>query len=105
MYWLDTLLVALLALGAALGFYSGFLCQIARILTFAIALMATIAFNDPATRLCQEQFLQGADSRIAQATAYVLVFLLVYISLFLATRLAIAGMRRRGPRSGGSAAG
>jgi uncharacterized membrane protein required for colicin V production len=93
MYWLDTLLLAILALGAALGFFSGFLWQIARILTLGIALLATIACNDAASHFLRDQLLREADPRIAQAIAYVLVFLLVYVALFLATRLLYEGIR------------
>src|SRR4051794_2044148 len=87
MYWLDTLLLVLLGLGAVLGFMSGLLWQVARIVTLAAALMATIACNEPATHFCREQVLREADPRISQAVAYVLVFLAVYLILFLATRL------------------
>lgn len=87
MYWLDTLLLVLLALGAALGFYSGFLWQIARILTLGAAVFATVTCNDAAARFCREQMLRDADPRIAQVAAYISVFLGVYLILFLATRL------------------
>jgi membrane protein required for colicin V production len=93
MYWLDTLLLALLALGGALGFFSGFLWQIARILTLGISLLATVACNDAASRFCQEHLLREADPRISQAVAYVAVFLGVYVVLFLATRLLHQGIR------------
>jgi membrane protein required for colicin V production len=93
MYWLDTLLLALLVLGAGIGFLSGFLQQISRILTLAIALVASVVCNDSASRFCREHLLQGADARIAQAVAYVLVFLSVYLVFFLAARLLYAGIR------------
>jgi membrane protein required for colicin V production len=93
MYWLDTLLLALLALGATLGFFSGFLWQIARILTLATALVVTVACNEPASLFCRDQLLRDADPRVSQAVAYVLVFLVVYLVLFLATRLLYAGIR------------
>jgi membrane protein required for colicin V production len=93
MYWLDTLLLVFLAVGAALGFFSGFLWQIARILTLAIAVVATVVCNDPASLFCREQLLRDADPRVAQAVAYVLVFLSVYVVLFLATRLLYKGIR------------
>jgi membrane protein required for colicin V production len=93
MYWLDTLLLALLALGVTLGFFSGFLWQIARILTLALSLVATVICNEPASLFCREQLLRDADPRIAQAVAYVLVFLVVYVVLFLATRLLYEGIR------------
>ncbi|HWY86843.1 MAG TPA: CvpA family protein [Gemmataceae bacterium] len=93
MYWLDTLILALLVLGAALGFFSGFLWQIARILTLGTALLVTVTCNDPASHFCRDQLLRGADPRVAQAVAYVLVFLVVYLVLFLAARLVYAGIR------------
>jgi membrane protein required for colicin V production len=93
MYWLDTLLLALIALGAILGFFSGFLWQVGRILTLVLALFATVASNDTASRFCQEQLLRDADPRVSQVVAYVAVFLLVYIVLYLATRLLYEGIR------------
>ena len=93
MYWLDTLLLALLALGGVLGFFSGLLMQFARILTLGAALVTTVACNDAASRFCQEQLLREADPRISQAVAYVAVFLGVYVVLFLATRLLCRGIR------------
>lgn len=87
MYWLDTLLLALLVLGAALGCYSGFLWQIARILTFGLALTATVTCNDVAASFCRDHALRDADPRIAQVVAYVGVFLGVYLVLYLVTRL------------------
>jgi membrane protein required for colicin V production len=93
MYWLDTLILAVLVLGAALGFYSGFLWQIARILALSTALLVTVTCNEPATRFCRDQLLAGADPRIPQAAAYVLVFLAVHLILHLTTRLLYAGIR------------
>jgi membrane protein required for colicin V production len=93
MYWLDTLLLVLLALGVILGFFSGFLWQIARILTLTLALLATVLCNEPASLFCREHLLREVDPRIAQAVAYVLVFLVVYVALFLATRLLYQAIR------------
>jgi membrane protein required for colicin V production len=93
MHWLDTLLLVLLALGGLLGFFSGFLWQVARILSLGVALLATVAFNEQASRFCQDHLLREADPRIAQAIAYVMVFLAVYIVLFLVTRLIYKGIR------------
>src|SRR5438046_804870 len=93
MYWLDTLLLALVALGAVLGFVSGFLLQVRRLLSLRIALAATVAANETASRFCQEQLLRDADPRVSQVVAYVAVFLAVYLVLFLATRLLYEGIR------------
>src|SRR5262245_17647500 len=93
MYWIDTLLLALLVLGAALGFYSGLLWQIARIVCLAVAVFATIAFNEPVTVYFRDHLLRDADPRVVQGIAYVLVFLAAYLMLFLASRLIYAGIR------------
>jgi membrane protein required for colicin V production len=93
MYWLDTLILALLALGAALGFYSGLLWQVARLLTLVVAVLVTVACNDAACELCREHLLRDAEPRIVQVVAYVLVFLAAYLVLFFATRLLYAGIR------------
>jgi membrane protein required for colicin V production len=86
MYWLDTIILILLGLGAGLGFWSGLLWQIARVLSLGLALYATILFNEPATKFLDE-VVRGIDPRVAQGIAYVVVFLGVYLSLFLLTRL------------------
>ncbi|MCI0380132.1 MAG: CvpA family protein [Gemmataceae bacterium] len=93
MHWLDTIILVLLALGAGLGFWSGFLWQIARILSLVIALIATIFLHEPATRTLHDHVLRGADERIVEVAAYVALFVLVYLLLFIATRLAHTGIR------------
>ena len=86
MYWLDTLFLALLVLGAGLGFISGFLWQIARIVSLGLSAFATIACNEQATEFCQESLLREADPNVAKAVAYIAVFVGVYLVLFLTTR-------------------
>jgi uncharacterized membrane protein required for colicin V production len=93
MHWLDTIILVLLTLGAALGFWSGFLWQIARVLSLVIALLATILVHEPATHYFEEHILRGADRRVVEIAAYIALFLAVYLLLFIATRLAYAGIR------------
>ncbi|MCI0642832.1 MAG: CvpA family protein [Gemmataceae bacterium] len=93
MHWLDTIILVLLALGAVLGFWSGFLWQIARVLSLVLALVVTILFHVPATRYLQEHVLRGADERVVEVAAYIALFVLVYLVLFFATRLAHTGIR------------
>lgn len=87
MYWLDTAMLGLLALGAALGFWSGLLWQIARFLGLGLALAGTLLLNESAGNLLQENVLHGADPRVVQGLAYVGVFLLIWIGCFLLARL------------------
>src|SRR5581483_11488409 len=86
MYWLDIVILILLGLGAGLGFWSGLLWQVARVVSLGLALYATVLFNEPATGLLTEA-VRGIDPRVSQGVAYVAVFLAVYLSLFLLTRL------------------
>jgi uncharacterized membrane protein required for colicin V production len=80
MYWLDTTILVLLAVGALLGARSGFLRQVGRLAGFAVALYAAIYFNDWAANLLQQLFLQNADPRIARVLAYLVVFLGVVLA-------------------------
>ena len=48
MYWLDSTILALLAIGALVGAWTGFLWQVARILSLALSLYAAILANDDA---------------------------------------------------------
>lgn len=87
MYWLDTTILILLSAGALLGFRSGLLWQIARILCLICATGATIAFNDQATNFYRDSLLQGADPRVAGVLAYVSVFLVTYFTLYWISRI------------------
>ena len=87
MHWLDTTLLIALAAGAVLGFVSGLFLQIARIASLGLAVVATILLHASAGQLLRAWVLREADPGVVQASAYVLVFLTVYISLFLLTRL------------------
>jgi uncharacterized membrane protein required for colicin V production len=86
MYWLDITILVLLGLGAGLGFWSGLLWQVARVLSLGLSLYAAVLLNEPATQLLDEA-VRGIDPHIAQGAAYVAVFLGVYLTLFICTRL------------------
>lgn len=87
MHWLDSTLLALLAIGAVVGFMSGLLWQVARVVSLGVALWATLLFHEPAVKLVSEFVLQGADSNLIRVVAYAVVFLIVYFLLVLATKL------------------
>jgi membrane protein required for colicin V production len=91
-YWLDTVIVAILIIGAIFGALSGFLWQIARVATIGVAIYASIYLNEWATQLLQDMALQGADPRISMVLAYLLVFVAIYVVFFLATVLLERGM-------------
>ncbi len=82
MFWLDTIIVALLILGAILGAISGLLWQIARILCVALSVYAAILLNEWASNLLQEALLKGAEPAVARALAYLAVFVAVFIVLY-----------------------
>jgi membrane protein required for colicin V production len=87
MHWLDTTLLAALSLGAVLGFASGLFWQVARIVSFAVAVAATILLHEPAVRFLSDAVLRDAEPAILKTAAYLGVFLITYILLFLITRL------------------
>src|SRR5262249_32660823 len=91
-YWLDTVILAILAIGAIFGAMSGFLWQVARVASIGVAIYASIYLNDWATQLLQEIALQGADPRIAMVLGYLLVFVAIYIFFFCGTLLLERGM-------------
>lgn len=87
MHWLDTTILILLAFGFAMGFWSGLLWQVARVLGLGLAVYATLVLNEPVRTLLQDQYFNGADPIFCQGLAYVLVFLGVYLFIFVAARL------------------
>jgi uncharacterized membrane protein required for colicin V production len=88
MHWLDSTLLALLALGAGVGFMTGLLLQVARVAGLGVALWATLFFNEQAAQLIQEFLLQDADVHLVKASAYASVFVVVYFLLLIVTRFA-----------------
>ena len=87
MHWLDVTLLALLALGACLGFWSGLIMQVARLLCFGLSIYLTFLHNEPVTRLLHERVAPEAHVNLLRGVAYIVVFLVVYISLFALSRL------------------
>jgi uncharacterized membrane protein required for colicin V production len=87
LYWLDTTILIVVLVGAGLGFWSGLLWQVARVVCLALALYATLVFNDAVTEMIQEHLARGADPRVLHGSAYVGVFIATYLALFLVARL------------------
>jgi len=87
MHWLDVVLLVLLGLGTALGFWSGLVMQVARLLSLGLAIWATLALNEPATRVLHERVAPETSLTVLHGVAYIAVFLVVYIALFALSRL------------------
>jgi uncharacterized membrane protein required for colicin V production len=88
MHWLDSTLLALLALGAGFGFMTGLLLQVARVAGLGLALWATLFLHEQAVQLIQEFLLRDADTNLIKASAYAGVFVIVYVLLIVVTRFA-----------------
>jgi membrane protein required for colicin V production len=87
MHWLDVTLLALLAIGAGLGFWSGLIMQVARLLSFGLSIYLTFLLNEPVTRLLHERVAPDANVNLLHGIAYIAVFLVVYVALFALSRL------------------
>jgi membrane protein required for colicin V production len=87
MHWLDLTLLALLGLGAALGFWSGFIMQIARLVSLAVSIYTTLLLNEPVTQLLHNRVAPEANVNLLHGVAYIVVFLAVYVTLFALSRL------------------
>jgi membrane protein required for colicin V production len=87
MHWLDVTLLALLAIGAGLGFWSGLIMQVARLLSFGLSIYLTFLLNEPVTNLLNERLAPDANVNLLHGIAYVAVFFVVYVALFALSRL------------------
>ncbi len=86
MHWLDTVILVVLGVGLAMGFYTGLLWQVARVVSLALsiylAIMANAGFSD---WLCGQW--KDVNPVINRIVAFVVVFLLVYLVFYWITRL------------------
>ena len=87
MHWADTTIIALLLIGAAFGLLSGFLWQVSRIVSFGVALYASIYCHEWASGVLTVVFARDTDPRIPRVLAYPILFLGVYLVFFLITLL------------------
>ncbi len=88
MYWLDTVILCILAGGALTGALIGFLWQVFWITSVGAGLYSTILLNDAATYLLQRSIMQGSDPSVARGVAFLLVFALIFV-VFLAGTLVV----------------
>lgn len=86
MYWLDTLLLTLIGLGGLWGLWSGFVLQMARLVSMSLAVGAAVLLNEPVKQFLLEEVIVGADPRLAQGIAYGVVALLTFLILMYFAR-------------------
>ncbi len=86
MHWLDVTLLVVLALGAIFGARSGLLWQVARLVTFGLALYACAYFHDPVAKVLTAH-VTGTSSVVPNLLAYAVIFLAVYFVLYGVTLL------------------
>lgn len=91
MHWLDFILLLTLGVGAVLGAWNGLLWQVARILTFAIAIYACIYSHTPVAAWLST-FIEGGSEVIIKLLSYVVIFLTVYLVCYLITLLLQKGL-------------
>jgi membrane protein required for colicin V production len=77
MYWLDFVLLFVLAIGAFLGARSGLLWQVARIVTFFLAIYACIRYHGIAAGWLLQN-LRAESAVIPWLLAYLVTFVAVY---------------------------
>jgi uncharacterized membrane protein required for colicin V production len=80
MYWLDTAILVLIGVGAALGAWTGLLKQIVRIVGLIASLAAAVFLHGWAADLLRQSVLRGSDPLVADGIAYVILFLGVLLA-------------------------
>lgn len=86
MHWLDIIILVVLGVGVAMGFFSGLLWQVARVVSLAASIYLAILANEPAAEWIGEQW-KDVSPAIHRVAAFIGVFLLVYLILYLITRM------------------
>lgn len=92
MHWLDFVLLLVLGFGALLGLRSGLLWQVARVLTFALAIYACIHYHTVAAGWLADH-LSGLNEVTTYLLAYLVTFLTVYLVCFIVTHLMERALR------------
>jgi membrane protein required for colicin V production len=86
MHWLDIIILVVLGVGAAMGFCSGLLWQVARVVSLALSVYLAIMANASAADWLGAQW-KDVNPAVNRIAAFIAVFLLVYLILYLITRL------------------
>lgn len=86
MHWLDIIILVVLGLGAAMGFCSGLLWQVARVVSLALSLYVAILTNASVADWLGTQW-KDLNPAVNNVAAFIGVFVFVYLVLYLITRL------------------
>ena len=86
MHWLDIIILIVLAVGAVMGFCSGLLWQIARVVSLALSLYVAIVANADVSHWIDDQW-KDANPAFSRIAAFIGVFVAVYLILYLITRI------------------
>lgn len=86
MHWLDIIILVLLAVGAAMGFWTGLLWQVARVVSLAFSIYLAILVNAPFADWLGEQW-KDINPVVNRVVAFLLVFLGAYLVLYWITHL------------------
>src|SRR5215475_761928 len=86
MHWLAIIILIALGVGAAMGFWSCLVWQIARVVSLALSLYVAISFNSEVADWIGGQW-RDVNPAVSRIAAFISVFLVVYIVLYLITRL------------------
>jgi membrane protein required for colicin V production len=85
MHWLDITLLVVLGIGALFGARSGLLWQIARIVTFGVAIYVCLYYHDYAASLIAPYLMEGTPPTVSTVAGYIVTFLGVYLVLYVIT--------------------
>jgi membrane protein required for colicin V production len=86
MHWLDIIVLVLLAVGAAMGFWTGLLWQVARVVSLAFSIYLAILLNVSIADWLSEQW-KDVNPVVNRVVAFIGVFLAVYLVLYFLTHL------------------
>src|SRR5262249_21173018 len=85
MYWLDSTILAVLAVAAVLGAYSGLLMQGFRLIGFPGSLDRAICLHAWAADHLRDTLMRGAEPQACHTVGFAGVFLGIYLGIFLVT--------------------
>ncbi|MBM3993667.1 MAG: CvpA family protein [Planctomycetes bacterium] len=86
MHWLDIVILVIMAIGAAFGFWTGLIWQIARVVSLIISGYLAVLPNASVAEWLEHQFTD-LNPAFARVIAFIGVFILVYAILYLITYL------------------
>src|ERR1041385_2593282 len=92
MHWLDIIVLVLLGVGAAMGFASGLLWQVARVVSLALSIYLALVTNAGLSEWLNDQW-KDVNPVVNRVIAFIAVFLAVYVFLYWVTGLVHRAIR------------